>query len=91
MKAGIREVRDRFTYYLDQVRRGREVIVTERGREVAALIPLRENSVEDAVARLEIEGVVEMADSWRPLAMTRSRLRGRLLSKLVLEERTRSW
>jgi prevent-host-death family protein len=94
MKAGVREVRDRFTHYLDQVRRGREVIVTERGREVAALIPLRnQNSVEDAVARLQTEGLVEVTDSWRPLAMSSSssRLRGRLLSELIVEERTRSW
>jgi len=92
IKAGIRQVRDRFTHYLDQVRRGREVIVTERGREVAALIPLRnQNSVEDAVARLETEGLVDPAASWRPLAVSRSRLRGRLLSELVLEERRRSW
>ena len=92
IKAGIREVRDRFTHYLDQVRRGRQVIVTERGREVAALIPLRSrNTVEDAVARLQTEGLVEVTDSWRPLAMSRARLRGRLLSELILEERTRSW
>ena len=92
VKAGIREVRDRFNHYLDQVRCGREVIIMERGREAAALIPLRNrNTMEDAVARLQTEGLVEMADSWRPLAMARSRLRGRLLSELVLEERTRSW
>ena len=59
---------------------------------MAALIPLRnQNSVEDAVARLQTEGLVEVTDSWRPLAMSRARLRGRLLSELILEERTRSW
>jgi prevent-host-death family protein len=92
MKAGVREIRDRFTHYLDQVRRGREVIVTERGREVAALVPLRTPpSIEEAVARLHTEGVIEPADSWEPLSTSRARLRGRLLSELVLEERDRSW
>lgn len=92
MKAGIRELRDRFTHYLDQVRRGREVIVTDRGREVAALIPLgRQESLEEAAERLRIEGLVEGAEVWRPVAMSRKRLRGRLLSELVIEERERSW
>lgn len=72
-EAGIREVRDRFNHYLDQVRRGREVIITERGREAAALIPLRNrNTMEDAVARLQTEGLVEMAHSWRPLTSSKA-------------------
>ena len=92
MKAGVREIRDRFTYYLDQVRHGREVIVTERGKEVAALVPRRKpESIEDAVQRLETEGLLERADSWRPLTTSRTRLRGRLLSSLVLKERAHSW
>jgi prevent-host-death family protein len=38
-KAGIREARQDFTSLLDDVRKGREVVITERGRPVARLIP----------------------------------------------------
>jgi prevent-host-death family protein len=38
--AGIREARQNFSLLLDEVRKGREVVITERGRPVAKLVPL---------------------------------------------------
>jgi prevent-host-death family protein len=37
--AGLREVRKNFSALLDEVRKGREVLITERGRPVAKLVP----------------------------------------------------
>jgi len=37
--AGIREARQNLSLLLDEVRKGREVIITERGRPVAKLVP----------------------------------------------------
>ena len=39
--AGIREARQDLTSLLDDVRKGREVVITERGRPVARLVPIR--------------------------------------------------
>jgi len=36
---GVRELKNRLTYYLQRARKGEEVIVTERGRPVAKLVP----------------------------------------------------
>ena len=38
--AGVKEARDRFSAYLDEVRRGEDVVITEHGRPVAMLIPI---------------------------------------------------
>lgn len=38
--AGIREVRQNLTALLEDVRRGREIIITDRGRAVARLVPI---------------------------------------------------
>ena len=38
-KAGIREARQRLTTLLEDVRKGREVLITDRGRPVARLVP----------------------------------------------------
>jgi len=38
--AGVREARQNLSALLDEVRKGREVIITERGRPVAKLVPL---------------------------------------------------
>ena len=37
--AGVREARQNLSALLDEVRKGREVIITERGRPVAKLVP----------------------------------------------------
>lgn len=37
--AGIREARQNLSALLDEVRKGREIVITERGRPVAKLVP----------------------------------------------------
>ena len=36
---GVRDLRDHLSQYLDQVKRGRQLVVTDHGRRVARLIP----------------------------------------------------
>jgi prevent-host-death family protein len=38
-KAGVREARQNLSALLDEVRKGREIVITERGRPVARLVP----------------------------------------------------
>jgi prevent-host-death family protein len=38
--AGIREVRQDLTSLLDDVRKGREVVITDRGRAIARIVPI---------------------------------------------------
>jgi prevent-host-death family protein len=40
--AGIREVRQNLTSLLDDVRKGREIVITERGRAVARIVPVQQ-------------------------------------------------
>ena len=40
-KAGIREARQDLTSLIDEVRKGREVLLTDRGRPVARLVPVK--------------------------------------------------
>lgn len=40
MEVGVRELRDGLSRYLEQVRQGEEIIVTDHGKAVARLVPL---------------------------------------------------
>ena len=40
-RAGIREARQNLTSLLDDVKKGREVVIADRGRPVAMLVPLQ--------------------------------------------------
>ena len=37
--AGVREARQNLSTLLDEVKKGREIVITERGRPVAKLVP----------------------------------------------------
>jgi prevent-host-death family protein len=53
--AGVAEVKARLSEYLARVRRGRDVLITERGRPVARIVPVSGGSEE--LAELEREGL----------------------------------
>jgi prevent-host-death family protein len=55
VEVGIRELRNHLSQYLDKVQRGQEVVVTDRGRAVARVVPL---DGERRIDRLIAEGVV---------------------------------
>lgn len=43
-RAGVREARQNLTELLDDVKKGREVVITDRGRPVARLAPMARRS-----------------------------------------------
>jgi prevent-host-death family protein len=76
-QVGIRELRNGLSRYVARVRRGEEIVVTDRGSPVARLVTVRAGS--DPLAALIAEGLVEPPErrrSRRP-QQRRVRLRGR--------------
>lgn len=55
MEAGVRELRDHLSQYLEVVRDGHEVTVTDHGKAVARLVPLDQPRQID---RLIAEGLI---------------------------------
>ena len=83
-EAGVRELRNHLSRYLDRVKAGEEVTVTERGRAVARIIPLSGLRTFD---RLVEEGLIEPAVR-EPRRRPSSRLRTTApVSHLVAEQR----
>lgn len=68
MEVGIRELRDHLSRYLEQVRNGEEITVTDRGRAVARLVPL---SGERKIDQLVAEGRVTPAENRGPRTVPR--------------------
>jgi len=88
---GVRELKNRLTYYLQRARKGEEVIVTERGRPVAVLQSLqhldRAATLETRLARLAALGTVTLPTRKefgraRPL-----RISGPPVSRAIIEDR----
>jgi len=84
-EVGIRDLKNSLSKYIDRVRAGEEVIVTDRGRPVAKLCPL--DASDDRLAGLVAAGVVRP-----PSGGTRHRSGSRIqpkgdVSSLVAEQR----
>lgn len=58
MEVGVRELRDNLSRYLDRVRGGEEVVVTDRGHAIARVLPI---AGERALDRLIADGTVTPA------------------------------
>ena len=80
---GIRELRNQLSRYLETVRDGSEIVVTDHGRAIARLVPLERPR---AIDRLIAEGIVTPARSSRRKPAPRSQARG-TISDLVAEQR----
>jgi prevent-host-death family protein len=71
--AGIRQARQQLTAILDEVRKGREVLLTDRGRPVARIVPPLRDSARPLASHRRFRAGI--------------RLKGRPLSETVVDER----
>jgi prevent-host-death family protein len=51
MRVGVRELRQNLSRYLDRVKDGEDLVVTEHGREVARLVPVATDAYAELAAR----------------------------------------
>lgn len=70
--AAISELKARLSEYLDQVKAGTEVLVTDRGKPVARLVPVtHREAVKESMVRMEKQGLIRLGagklpgDFWR--------------------------
>lgn len=52
VKVGVRELRQNLSKYLHRVKKGEALTVTERGREVARVVPLPRNEFSEMLSEL---------------------------------------
>jgi prevent-host-death family protein len=88
---GSRELKNRLGRYLGLVGKGETIIVTDRGKPVAHIVPPDSEKERDAgldgiLKRLEVEGHIRLGTRpfrrFKPMA-----LKGKPASKMILEDR----
>jgi prevent-host-death family protein len=92
MLVGLREANQRFSKIIQVVRDGEEVTLTERGRPVARIIPIRATEdPEAAIRRMVAAGVLRPAKRhWRMPPFKPRPLRGPSIVQTIREERDSS-
>ena len=73
MRMGLREANQRFSKAIKAVKAGKEVVLTERGKPIAVIKPLKPIEDEQAIVdRLEAEGILRSGPkSGKPMPVWR--------------------
>jgi prevent-host-death family protein len=91
MRMGLREANQRFSKAIKAVKAGKEVVLTERGKPIAVIKPLKPIEDEQAIVdRLEAEGILRSGPkSGKPMPVWQSpvRIKGKPMSQTISEER----
>ena len=89
LAVGAREFKTRLGTYLRQVRAGRILTITDRGRPVARVTPVDTagQSIEARLDRLRAEGVVTGTGKALPSVASPIAGRGRPFSETIVEDR----
>jgi prevent-host-death family protein len=89
---GIKELKNKLTYYLGITKKGDRVIVTDRGVPIAVLHNLDSNeehlSIEEKLASLAKQGKIRLPlKKDRAIPFKPVKMKGKPLSETILEER----
>lgn len=89
---GVKELKNRLTYYLDIAKGGDNIIVTDRGKPVAILHNLdnveKEASLEEKLASAARDGKIRLPKKGAKLTPFRPiKIKGKPLSETIIEER----
>lgn len=84
ISVGIKELKEKLSGYVNKVRHGEEIIVTDRGKEIALVIPI--SSERSAVKQLAGYGRAAWTGG-KPVGVKGIRAKGGSMAKTVLEDR----
>ena len=89
--AAVSKLKAYLSEYLNQVKAGNEVLITDRGKPVARLVPVsRTRAVGESLARMEKQGLIRLGSGKLPKdfwEMSRAEDPKGLVLKALLEER----
>jgi prevent-host-death family protein len=92
MRLGLREANQHFARTIKAVRAGQEVVLTDRGRPIAVIKPIKddEGDREAVLQTMAEEGLITVADREGPMPTPRWRpvkVKGAPVSKTIIDER----
>jgi len=87
LHVGVKELKTRLSKYLREVKKGRSIIITERGKPIGQIIP-KDTPIEDRITRMLQAGLVEWNGNklmpTKPAVKNRS---SQLISDLLVDMR----
>lgn len=85
-QVGVRELKDRLSGYLKRVQDGEEIVVTERGRSVPRIVPVKNPSLKRVLEPMLREGTVRWSGG-KPRGVSRRSLLTRIVTSSMRSKR----
>lgn len=87
IEAGVKDLKNRLSYYLREVKKGEKILVTEREKVIATITPVDRVEEDSLILSLVREGFAawkggKPSGSRRPV-----KIKGKTVSEIVLEDR----
>ncbi|GAB4424045.1 MAG: hypothetical protein OHK0032_18790 [Thermodesulfovibrionales bacterium] len=87
ISAGIKELKDRLSHYLREVKRGEKILITEREKVIATIVPVERADEDSKLLSLVKEGFAVWKGSKPSGSRHPVKIRGKTVSEIVLEDR----
>jgi prevent-host-death family protein len=84
---GIRELKENLSRYMKRVKTGERIIVTDRKKKIAIIMPLETNKTEEKICQMIQRGIASWSGSKPKGIPTRVVSRGKSVSDAVIEDR----
>ena len=85
--AGVRDLKNKLSHYLREVKKGRSVMITERGKVVATIVPAQEHPDVEKLKKLARSGLGTWGGG-KPKGASRSVvIKGKPVGNIVIEDR----
>ena len=84
---GVRKLKENLSKYLSEVKAGERIVVTERNKEVALIVPVGIGQEEDKMLELIRKGLADWSGAKPAGIRSRIRIKGKKVSETVLDSR----
>ena len=87
ISVGVRELKENLSRYLKRVKSGERILITDRKKELAIIVPYSINGEEEEILRLIQRGIAHWTGGKPKGLACRIASRGKTVSEAVLEDR----
>ena len=87
IQAGIKELKNRLSDYLREVKKGQKILVTERKRAIATIVPMDRTEEDSKLISLVKEGFATWKGGKPTGSLRPVKIKGKTISAIVLEDR----
>lgn len=84
---GIKELKNRLSYYLREVKKGEKILITERERVIATIVPVERVTEDASLLSLVKEGFAVWRGGKPVGSRTPVKIKGKTVAEIVLEDR----